>query len=105
MARLVKLVRDYVADLQGSVVAVEYKPMSEDEYYVQLRRKLIEEATEYALEPSLDELGDVMDVIEALMYHYHGDDWNALDDARQVKQDRRGGFFNGIGMYGATPDR
>jgi predicted house-cleaning noncanonical NTP pyrophosphatase (MazG superfamily) len=105
LSRLIKLVRDNHSAIHGDVAAVEFKEMEDDEYWLQLQRKLLEEATEFVLEPSLEELGDVMDVIDAIIFHYYNEEIDEFNRLRLWKHNKYGGFYKGVGMYGSTPDR
>jgi predicted house-cleaning noncanonical NTP pyrophosphatase (MazG superfamily) len=62
-----------------------------------LRRKLMEEATEYVLDPAVDELADVLAVVEGLAA-LHGTTLEHL--LRHMRRDPRGGFLAGRMMYG-----
>jgi predicted house-cleaning noncanonical NTP pyrophosphatase (MazG superfamily) len=100
---LVKLVRDDVDEMLGGDGTVTYRPMSRDEHERRLRRKLVEEAIEYALEPSLEELADVYEAVLALSKLSHGGSWGTIMDVAEKKRHRRGGFDRGMGMYARHP--
>lgn len=97
--RLIKLVRD---DIQGLMLPrIEFREMSEPAYALWLRRKIVEEAMEWALEPSLDELGDLYEVMRAAAYYYHdGAGMQQVAETANAKTEQYGGFWAGQGMYG-----
>jgi predicted house-cleaning noncanonical NTP pyrophosphatase (MazG superfamily) len=99
----VKLVRDRVADALGGDGSVTYRKLPEHEHARRLRQKLIEEAAEYALEPSVEELAQVVEVVFALARVDLG--VNMLDVMAEVERQRseRGGFEEGVGMYAVHP--
>ena len=46
---------------------MQYRILNDDEYLKELNKKVIEEANEFAEENSIEELGDLMEVINAIM--------------------------------------
>lgn len=64
---------------------------NDDEYLVELTKKLIEEATEVSETPNIEELADSLEVIYAIGAHlsYTPAD---IEAARVKKQQARGGF-------------
>lgn len=100
--RLVKLVRDRVA-LFAPDGRVEYRPLdSPTDHRIELRKKLLEEAAEYLLSPSLGELADLQAVIDALCTYDLGRSLADLKAERLSKAVERGEFAEGIGMYCST---
>lgn len=97
--RLVKLVRDDVEKFCGGDMAVRYEPMSHAEFVAEARKKLVEEVAEYLLNPCIEELGDVEDIVELLRRHDLGASRTALTVARMTKRKRKGGFDGRLGMY------
>lgn len=108
--RLVKLVRDGVEKFLDGDSAVKYEPIKDDAQFVEsLRKKLAGEAAEYLLNPSIEELADVQEVVEALATHDPalGDGRPlggcggklALKRAQKRKRAERGGFDGRVGMY------
>lgn len=84
-----KLVRDKIPSLTGP--SAKYHVAEEDEYKKALATKLIEEATEFALAPSQEELADVLEVVSAIVRAY---EWPMIDVSRvrMEKADKRGKF-------------
>ncbi len=66
----------------------------EEEYKRLLIAKLIEEAHEYRLKPSAEELGDILEVVHALSEQYGG--FDKVDETRKKKTSERGNFSNRI---------
>lgn len=77
MARLAhnKLVRDFIPDIiKGNGDACEVRELSSEEFIVELRKKILEEAGELARAESRDEMlneyADLMVALDALTAHY-----------------------------------
>lgn len=66
----------------------------EEEYKRLLIAKLIEEAHEYRLKPSAEELGDILEVVHALAQQYGG--FDDVDETREKKTAERGNFSKRI---------
>ncbi len=97
--RFVKLVRDRIPQFVGDST-LSYEPIGDNEQRVKaLRAKLIEEAVEYLLNPSVGELADVQEVVEALCVHDLKVGWREIERAQSNKNDERGAFDEGLGMY------
>ncbi len=87
-----KLVRDRVPELieaKGETVA--WHVATVEEYDEKLRFKLLEESEEFASNPCVEELADVLEVVEALIAHYGYDKVKVLEIMR-LKREERGGF-------------
>lgn len=88
-----KLVRDNIPQLmrdQGESPTV--RVLHDDgEFMLALREKLKEEAAEFADNPSIEELVDVMEVVQAL-YNLVKQTGGAIDEARARKRARNGRF-------------
>lgn len=99
---LVKLVRDTVA-AKLVTDTITYEPIPDREEAIKLLRgKLIEEAVEYALDPSLHELADVLEAAQALAFHDLQVPWYSVLAEQERKQQSRGGFAVLTGMYAQT---
>lgn len=101
----IKLVRDRTAEVINSSKVpgdLFYARLDEDADLGEwLRKKLGEEVLEYVVAPGVDELADVLAVVEALAAT-HG---HSLDALVQIERgDPRGGFLNGVMMYGHHPE-
>lgn len=99
--RFVKIVRSRIAQFLGTSEVI-YRPAEPQEVVDGLRRKLIEEAVEYLLDPCLGELADVWEVVRALAIHDLRVKPDAVSAYAQDKADERGDFLEGFGMYVTT---
>lgn len=99
MSYLIKLVRDRMPDMRGPGSTIVYEPVDGATREKLLRQKLVEEAAEYAIDPSVEELGDVYDVLAGLCHYVHGISVAQLRERTAGKYAERGGFEHGIGMF------
>lgn len=104
-----KLVRDkmvdiYEHDIQNKISASDYKVryMEPEETLERLKDKLLEESQEvfeaYGYEDKTalkEEIADVIEVIDAILYHNNIDLKEVLA-LRDVKKEKKGGFEKGI---------
>ena len=98
----IKLVRDRITDCGEVGERLTYEPVADlDEHRDLLRRKLGEEVTEYLLDPSDDELADVLAVVQALA-SIDGHPQRIWNRARDKAGDR-GGFLRGTKMVARYP--
>ena len=87
-----KLVRDRIPEIiesDGRTCVTEILP--DERYLEMLDAKLNEELAEYQESKSLEELADLLEVIQAVITA-RGWTWEQLEQARQEKAVRRGGF-------------
>lgn len=97
-----KLIRDHIAEQAPD--RMETFTIPEAEYRVALHAKLLEEAGELAAEQFgsdawLSELGDVLDVIDAMVELNYGNvSYNEVNQLRLAKTAKRGGFENRVGL-------
>jgi predicted house-cleaning noncanonical NTP pyrophosphatase (MazG superfamily) len=96
--RLVKLVRDDVEKFCGGDMMVRYEPMTEAEFVEELRKKLIEEAAEYLVDPCPEELADVLEVVQMLAVMEFGS-LDVVNRAALRKRAHKGSFLDRLGMY------
>lgn len=96
----IKLVRDKTASIintSGEPGKLWYAPVSDEIMFKFLKKKLGEEVAEYLVEPGADELADIIAVVFGLgVFHNVGHG----DLLRMANDDPRGGFFDGIMMFG-----
>ena len=92
-----KLVRDKVPEnIDGQVGRkCKYKILDDQEYLRQLNRKVLEEANEFIEENSIEELGDLMEVINAIM-KLKGYKMEEVNKIMKAKEERKGAFNNKI---------
>lgn len=101
-----KLIRDKTADMsktEGGLYTTRI--LSDQEYDLELKKKIAEEAEEVSQcedrETLIDELGDVLDVVGAIMAH-HGISLSDVQACQKLKHQKRGGFSKKI--YGEYVD-
>lgn len=69
--------------------------LTEDEYVLQLEKKLNEEVAEYQQDKNLEEMADVLEVLQAICIA-RGYSLETLERKRKEKYDERGGFRDRI---------
>ncbi len=90
-----KLIRDKVPEImKAKGESPKTHIASEDEFKHLLVMKLIEEAHEFKLKPSAEELGDVLEVVNAISQQYGG--FDKVDEVRKKKSAERGSFSKRI---------
>jgi predicted house-cleaning noncanonical NTP pyrophosphatase (MazG superfamily) len=99
MRKLVKLVRDSIMPPGVEYTAVHDQIYSHEEHVRLLRRKLIEEAIEYFEKPTREELADVLQVINDLVFIDLRSNMGRLESERLTKYADRGGFEGGTAMF------
>ena len=92
-----KLVRDKIPTEINKMDGrkASYKILNDDEYIQELDKKLFEEAHEFTEEHSTEELGDLMEVIFAIMKK-NNISIEEVEKVRKAKKDKKGGFENKI---------
>ena len=92
-----KLVRDKIPENidneQGR--KCKYRILDDEEYLRELNRKILEEANEFVEENSIEELGDLMEVINAIM-KVKGYNKDEVRKVMKVKEKKKGAFNNKI---------
>ena len=94
-----KLVRDYIPEIikaKGGTYE-DLRIASPEEYKEELIKKLGEEAKEFGAEPSVEELADVLEVLEALKTL---PEYANVEEIRLKKRAERGGFDKRIILKG-----
>jgi predicted house-cleaning noncanonical NTP pyrophosphatase (MazG superfamily) len=90
-----KLIRDKVPEIMKSKGESPKTHLASDEEFKHLLvMKLIEEAHEFKLKPSAEELGDVLEVVHAISQQYGG--FDKVDEVRKKKAAERGSFSKRI---------
>ena len=87
-----KLVRDRIPEIieaDGKTCVTEI--LADEQYLEMLDTKLNEELAEYQESKSLEELADLLEVMRAVV-KARGWSWEQLEQVRQEKAARRGGF-------------
>ena len=92
-----KLVRDKIPENINSESGrkSKYRILNDKEYLNELNKKVIEEANEFIDENSIEELGDLMEVINAIM-QFKNYKTEELYKVMKEKADKKGAFNNRI---------
>ncbi|HLF54313.1 MAG TPA: nucleoside triphosphate pyrophosphohydrolase [Candidatus Nanoarchaeia archaeon] len=86
-----KLIRDKIPEImKAKGENPKTHTANEEEFKHLLTMKLIEEAHEYKLKPSAEELGDILEVIHAISEQYGG--FDKVNELRKKKTAERGNF-------------
>ncbi len=103
-----KLVRDLIPNVitkTGKDFSTRILP--EDEYIVELKKKLTEELQEYneakTDEEAIEELADILELLHAAV-KIHGSSIEELEDVRKAKAEKRGGFEQRIFLIEVEDD-
>ena len=87
-----KAIRDKIPEIiKESGGKYEVKTLSDEEFLVELDKKLDEELKEYDESKSVEELADIVEVIQKIV-KLRGVDLNAFEKIRLEKVEKRGGF-------------
>lgn len=100
-----KLVRDKIPQEINNIEGrkANYKILNSEEYLQELDKKLFEEAHEFVEEHSVEELGDLMEVIYAIMEN-NNISMEDVDKAREKKKNKKGGFKDKIYLIDVEQD-
>ena len=92
-----KLVRDRIPEEINKEPGrkCKYRILNDEEYLKELNKKIVEEANEFAEENSIEELGDLMEVINAIM-NIKGYNIEEVNQVMRDKENRKGAFNNKI---------
>ena len=92
-----KLVRDKIPEDIDSELGrkCKYRILDDSEYLKELNRKVLEEANEFIEENSIEELGDLMEVINAIM-KLKGYNMKEVEKVMKAKEEKKGAFNNKI---------
>ena len=92
-----KLVRDKIPEDIDSEQGrkCKYRILDDKEYLKELNRKILEEANEFIEENSIEELGDLMEVINAIM-KLKGYNMKEVEKVMKAKEEKKGAFNNKI---------
>lgn len=95
-----KLVRDKIPEISknaGENPIIEI--LSDEDYLVELDKKLNEEVVEYQADKSIEEMADVLEVLFAIC-EARGYSVEELMQVREAKREKRGGFKDKIYWVG-----
>ena len=92
-----KLVRDKIPEEINSEPGrkCKYRILNDTEYLKELNKKVLEEANEFIEENSIEELGDLMEVINAIM-KLKGYNMKDIERVMKAKEEKKGAFNNKI---------
>ncbi len=92
-----KLVRDKIPENIDSEPGrkSKYRILNDKEYLTELNKKVLEEANEFIEENSIEELGDLMEVINAIM-KLKGYTMEEVYKIMKIKEEKKGAFNNKI---------
>jgi predicted house-cleaning noncanonical NTP pyrophosphatase (MazG superfamily) len=96
----IKLVRDHIGERLGGEGTITYEPVDEATHVKGLRKKLVEEALEYAMDPSIGELADVLEAVWSLAAVDLRAPFEVIEQRAKTKRIERGGFKRGMFMVG-----
>lgn len=92
-----KLVRDKIPENIEKDIGktCKYRVLDDKEYLVELNKKVIEEANEFIENNSIEELGDLLEVLNAIM-KVKGYKMDEVNTIMKEKEEKRGAFNNKI---------
>lgn len=88
-----KLVRDRISEEINNEKGrkCKYRVLNDEEYLKELNKKVLEEANEFVEENSIEELGDLMEVINAIMT-LKGYNNEQIIKSMETKRNKKGAF-------------
>ncbi|MDN7245189.1 nucleoside triphosphate pyrophosphohydrolase [Planococcus shenhongbingii] len=103
-----KLVRDAIPEvIEKTGKEFSIRTLGEDEYKIELKKKLGEELTEYeeakTNEEAVEELADILELLHAAT-KIHGSSFEELEKVRKAKAEKRGGFEKRIFLIEVEDD-
>ena len=101
-----KLVRDKIPEDIDSETGrkCKYRILNDEDYLKELNRKVLEEANEFIEENSIEELGDLMEVINAIM-KLKGYKMEKVKEVMKAKEKKKGAFNNKIFLEYVDEDK
>ena len=99
-----KAIRDKIPEIiKKSGNDCNIKTLSDEEFLIELDKKLDEELKEYNKSKSVEELADIIEVIERIS-QLKGVSFDKLEKIRQEKADRRGQFKNNLFLISTSEE-
>ena len=101
-----KLVRDKIPENIDNLPGRKshYRILNDSDYLIELNKKIIEEANEFIEENSIEELGDLMEVINAIM-KLKGYKMEDVYNSMEAKVNRKGSFKNKVFLEYVDEDK
>jgi len=92
-----KLVRDCIPEIieEDGNWCLTRTVLNAEEHIRMLRDKMSEEVQEFIENPCYEEAADMLEVVKAFCY-LNNLEWDSVLGAAVDKEERRGGFYNGI---------
>ena len=92
-----KLVRDKIPSEINSSAGrnATYRILDDEEFIIELNKKLLEESNEFIYENDVEELADLMEVVETIMKEKNIT-WDEVREKQKSKRDKKGGFVEKI---------
>jgi len=102
MIKYKKLVRDKIPDIiKANGGECKFHVAKKDEFSALLAQKLLEEVDELIENPCAEEIGDVLEVVEAIA-RLNGISLDEIKAEKLEKRTKRGGFYKRIVLDEAT---
>ena len=87
-----KLIRDKIPEIIEEAGKSHVTHIADDnEYLIALKNKISEEVQEFYENPCAEEMGDIMEVLDALAKYYNIEK-SEVDEAKKIKNEKRGKF-------------
>ncbi len=97
-----KLVRDKIPGIiESNNESCNIRILSDNEYILELNKKLKEELNEYLADGSIEELADLEEVLRAILSHKNIS-YDEFEKIRKEKVNKRGAFNNKIFLESTT---
>ena len=97
-----KAIRDKIPEIiQKDGYSCNVKTLSDEEFLVEIEKKLSEEVTEYQNDKNPEELADILEVIYRIA-KLRGITKEELENIRVKKSEKRGGFEKNLYLIGTS---
>jgi len=104
LIRYNKAIRDKIPEIiKKSGNECNIKTLSDDEFLIELEKKLSEEIKEYLDSRSVEELADIIEVIKRIS-QLKGVSFDELERIRQKKADERGSFKDNLFLISTSEE-
>ena len=104
MTQYNKAIRDKIPQIiRDDGRSCNVRQLDDEQFLIELEKKLDEETSEYLQSRSLDELADILQVIYRIL-ELRGSSKQELETIRLKKQDERGGFAENLFLVDTKQD-